>query len=240
MTLPPGCTDVRPVAGGDINEAYRVRLAGGREAFVKTRAAPAPGEYAAEAAALAWLAQARALCTPDVLAVDDAYLALAWVSPGRLGDAGEERLGRGLALLHAAGAPCFGDPGGLGPARLGSLLLANDTAADWATFYAERRLLPLMAAARARGALSPRGAAKVERVCACLSRLVGDAEPPARLHGDLWSGNVMADARGEPWLIDPCAYGGHREVDLAMLRLFGGSSRRTFAAYAEAHPLAAG
>jgi fructosamine-3-kinase len=80
----------------------------------------------------------------------------------------------------------------------------------------------------------------VERVCERLAELAGPAEPPSRLHGDLWSGNVMADRRGRPWLIDPSAYGGHREVDLAMLRLFGAPSERVFAAYQERSPLAGG
>jgi fructosamine-3-kinase len=80
----------------------------------------------------------------------------------------------------------------------------------------------------------------IERVCARLSELAGPPEAPARLHGDLWSGNVLADAQGRPHLIDPAAHGGHREVDLAMLRLFGGPSERCFAAYAEVAPLADG
>jgi hypothetical protein len=71
-------------------------------------------------------------------------------------------------------------------------------------------------------------------------RLAGPAEPPARLHGDLWSGNVHADSEGRAWLIDPSAYGGHREVDLAMLRLFGAPSERLFSAYEELTPLAEG
>ena len=70
--------------------------------------------------------------------------------------------------------------------------------------------------------------------------LAGPPEPPARLHGDLWSGNVLAGADGRPYLIDPAAYGGHREVDLAMLRLFGAPAPRTLAAYEEVHPLADG
>ena len=80
----------------------------------------------------------------------------------------------------------------------------------------------------------------VEEVCERMPELAGPAEPPARLHGDLWAGNVMGDAEGHPWLIDPSAFGGHRELDLAMLRLFGGPSERMFSAYQEAHPLADG
>ena len=68
----------------------------------------------------------------------------------------------------------------------------------------------------------------------------GEHEPPSRLHGDLWGGNVLADVDGRPWLIDPSCYGGHREVDLAMLRLFGGAGRRVFDAYEQEWPLAEG
>ncbi|MGH2855800.1 MAG: fructosamine kinase family protein, partial [Solirubrobacteraceae bacterium] len=107
-------------------------------------------------------------------------------------------------------------------------------------FYGQSRLLPLARIARERGALSDAGARAVEAVCERLPELAGPPEPPARLHGDLWSGNAMADAEGRPWLIDPSAYGGHREVDLAMLRLFGAPSERIFAAYADAAPLADG
>jgi fructosamine-3-kinase len=79
-----------------------------------------------------------------------------------------------------------------------------------------------------------------ERLAARLPELAGPAEPPARLHGDLWSGNVITDGRGQPVLIDPAVYGGHREVDLAMLALFGGLSPRVVAAYEARTPLAAG
>ena len=241
MTLPPGASEARPIGGGDINEAYRVRLADGREAFVKSRAPTIPGEYAAEAAGLAWLAEPGHLRTPAVLVLDEHYLALQWIEPGRLSDAGAEELGRGLALTHAAGADCFGVSGGPGARTgFGSLRLSNDPAADWPSFYAERRLLPLARIARERGALSAVALALVERVCERLDRLCGPAEPPARLHGDLWSGNVLAGEDGRPWLIDPSAYGGHREVDLAMLRLFGAPSERVFAAYEELAPLTDG
>ena len=164
------------------------------------------------------------------------------VDRGRLTPAGVEELGQGLARTHAAGAPCFGDfrAGGGAETRFGSLGLPNDPAEDWPTFYAERRLRPLARLARDRRALAPAGVEAIERVCERLPELAGPAEPPARLHGDLWGGNVMADAGGHPWLIDPSAYGGHREIDLAMLRLFGAPSTRIFDAYEEVAPLAGG
>lgn len=250
MTLPAGAKDARRVGGGDINEAWRVTLAAGGTAFVKTRADAGPGEYEAEADGLRWLAEPGALRTPRVLEVGDDYLALEWIEPGRLDAAGADELGRGLAATHAAGAVGFGDPARGGPgssdagpavsASFGSLRLPNQPTADWPSFYAERRLRPLVQIARDRGAISAEGAHAVEQVCERLAELAGPAEPPARLHGDLWSGNVMADAQGRPWLIDPSTYGGHREVDLAMMRLFGAPSERLFAAYAEVAPLADG
>ena len=245
MSLPPGATGARLLGGGDINEAWRVTLADGGTAFVKTRADAGPGEYAAEAEGLAWLAEPGALRTPRVIEVGEDYLALEWIEPGRLGTSGAEDLGRGLAATHAAGAASFGDPrlGGSGagtPSQFGSLRLSNEPTADWPSFYAERRLRPLASVARERGALSDSGVRAVERVCERITELAGPAEPPARLHGDLWGGNVMADAEGRPWLIDPSAYGGHREIDLAMLRLFGAPSERVFAAYAEVIPLTDG
>lgn len=244
--LPPGVREATRVGGGYINEAFRVVLADGRAAFVKTRADAAAGEYAAEAAGLRWLAEPGALRVPRVLDVGERYLALEWVgsspegesSPsGSLSDTGAEELGRGLAAIHAAGAPCFG---WTREARFGSLVLSNEPAAGWPEFYAERRLLPLARLAREHGALSRSASEAVGRVCARLGELCGPAEPPARLHGDLWSGNVLAGGDGRPWLIDPSVYGGHREVDLAMLRLFGAPSPRLFAAYEERAPLAEG
>ena len=155
---------------------------------------------------------------------------------------GEEELGRGLAITHRAGATCFGRPaeGPGSAAAFGSLRLPNEPSDDWASFYATRRLEPLARIARGREAISERCARAVEMVCGRIGELVGPPEPPARLHGDLWSGNVLADRDGRPWLIDPSAYGGHREIDLAMLRLFGGPSERAFEAYAEVLALAAG
>ncbi len=179
VTLPPGATDVRRVGGGDINEAFRVVLADGRDAFVKTRTGAAPGEYRAEAAGLEWLAQAGGVRTPAVLEIAEEYLVLEWVQGGRLDGAGIEELGRGLALTHAAGAPAFGPPPGAGAAAgFGSLRLPNEPAPDWPSFYAQRRLEPLAAIARERGALSEGGLQALARVCERLGELTGPPEPP--------------------------------------------------------------
>ena len=237
----------RRVGGGCINEGWAVEFADGERAFVKTRQHVAPGEYANEAAALRWLAEPGAVRVPGVVAVrdDDAprLLALEWIDEGSLGDAGAEELGRGLAVLHAAGADAFGQLPPRAPSpelRIGPVKLATEPSGDWPAFYAERWLMPLAREAAGAGSLSPRGLEAVERVCERIRELAGPPEAPARLHGDLWGGNVLGGADGRAWLIDPAAYGGHREVDLAMLRLFGTPSERVFTAYEEANPLAPG
>ena len=233
----------RRVPGGDINDAWAVELEGGGRLFVKTRADALPGEYATEAAGLAWLAGAGGVRVPEVVAIGDAFLALRWIDAGRLDAAGEEELGRGLAAIHAAGARGFGapPPGALYEGlRLGPLELAPAIADDWPALYGEHRLAPLLRMAAERGAIDAGGRAAVERVIDRLPELAGPPEPPARLHGDLWSGNVLWDRQGRAWLIDPAAYGGHREVDLAMLQLFGSPGPHFFTAYQERHPLAPG
>lgn len=248
-----------PVSGGDLNDASAATLADGSRVFVKTSADPAAaGSFAAEAAGLRWLAEAGALSVPEVLAVADPpaaappvpdprtgvsppaprFLALTWIDSGPPTPAADEALGRGLAQLHAAGAPAFGGPADT--LRIGPLTLPDEPAPDWPTFYATRRLVPLARLAHDRGALPPEAPALLDRLVSRMHDLAGPPEPPARVHGDLWSGNVLVDRDQRPWLIDPAAHGGHRELDLAMLRLFGGPSERCFDAYEEQAPLAAG
>ena len=227
--------DARRVGGGCINDGWRVDLASGERLFVKTRADVAPGEYAAEAEGLRWLGEPGAVRVPAVFAAADDLLALEWVEEGSGLDA--EAFGRALAALHAAGAEGFGWHA---PIRFGRLEISNEPAPDWPSFYAARRLRPLARRARDEGSLSRAGADAVDRVCESIADLAGPPEPPARLHGDLWGGNVLSGADGRAVLIDPAAHGGHREVDLAMLRLFGSPGARFFAAYDEAAPLGAG
>jgi fructosamine-3-kinase len=229
----------RPVGGGDVAASYRVELADGRTVFAKTHHRAPPGFFLTEASGLRWLREAGALGVPAVLAVADVppLLALEWVDEGRGGPATEEDLGRGLAALHGAGAPCFGRED---RRPTGSRSLPNDPAETWAEFYATRRLLPLADLAEAGGALPDRSVEAIRRVAGALDDRVGPPEPPARLHGDLWAGNRLVDRDGRNWLIDPAAIGGHRELDLAMMRLFGGFGPACFAAYQEVAPLADG
>lgn len=229
--------DWQPVGGGDINAAHAARLADGSTVFVKSNASAPPGMFAAEARGLGWLSEARALRIPAVLALGPAFLVLEHLAAGPRRADHDELLGRGLAALHRSGAPGFGlDHDNF----IGRLPQANGPLFTWAAFYRERRLLPQLSMAVDAGLASPAMRRGFDRLLPRLEELVGPPEPPARLHGDLWGGNAMADEAGRPCLIDPAAYGGHREVDLAMMRLFGGFGGRVFDAYAEAFPLAVG
>lgn len=228
------------VHGGDVAIAYGVDLADGRRVFVKTHLRPPPGFFTTEATGLSWLAEAGAVEVPTVLTVADgspALLALSWIDRGEPHASTEADLGRNLGALHRAGAPCFGRED---RRTTGSRGLPNEPTATWAEFYANCRLLPLARLARDGGALAPETIDDLVTVAARLDRLGGPEEPPARLHGDLWAGNRLIGAGGDSWLIDPAAHGGHREFDLAMMRLFGGFGRACFDAYAEAFPLADG
>ncbi len=178
----------RPVSGGDINDAFELDLTDGRRVFVKTSARLPARAFEGEALGLAWLAEARAVAVPEVLAVSHegpGYLVLQAITARSPRPSTEEALGRSLAALHRFGAPTFG----LDRSNwLATLPQDNTPEADWPTFYRCRRLEPLIERAAARG-------------------LVGTAL---------------------------------REIDLAMMRLFGGFGSRVFGAYAEAYPLAPG
>lgn len=229
-----------PISGGDMAAAFRCRLSDGRMVFVKTHPSPPPGFFGREASDLRWLADAGAMPVPQVLAVSDGdppFLALSWIEPGHAHDGTESAFGMGLAELHRAGAECFGR---VDRRSTGSLALPNDPVDTWAEFYAERRLLPLARIARDRGSLPVEVSDRIEIVAGRLDDLGVPVEAPARLHGDLWAGNRMVDVDGISWLIDPASHGGHREFDLAMMRLFGGFGVETFDSYRDAFPLADG
>jgi fructosamine-3-kinase len=234
-----------PVHGGDVARSFRVLLADGRTVFAKTHATAPPEFFTTEAASLRWLAAPGVVAVPEVLAAGDGdapagvpnHLVLTWITEGVPVASTDADLGRALAALHGSGGDCFGRAD---RRTTGSRGLPNEPCATWADFYATQRLEPLARLGGDGGALPSDVVAQLDALAQRLDDVGGPPEPPARLHGDLWAGNRLIDRSGRSWLIDPAAHGGHREFDLAMMRLFGGFGPDCFAAYAEVTPLADG
>ena len=207
-----------PVAGGDICTSTRVRLSDGSSALVKTRAGAPDDFFEVEARGLGWLAESGEVDVAEVLAVEPDCLVLRWIEPARPTPESSARLGRSLARMHGKGAEMFG---GEQDGYIASLPLPNRTAPTWPDFFATRRVLPYLKLASDRSHIRSADVAAIEGLIGRMTELAGPEEPPARLHGDLWSGNVVWSTE-HGTLIDPAAHGGHRETDLAMLTLFGG------------------
>lgn len=193
------------------------------QTIVKRRDDAPDGFFEAEAAGLAWLAAGGGVRVARVAAVGPGWIELDRVPDIRPDRAAAKAFGRDLARTHAAGAAAFGarPDGWHGPLFIGRRPMPAAGEARWGAFYARDRVLPFLEIAQRIGDVTATEAALVRRACdAIADGAFDDDEPPARIHGDLWNGNVLWSADGVV-LIDPAAHGGHRETDLAMLRLFG-------------------
>ncbi len=210
------------------------------ERLVKSRDDAPAGFFAAEAAGLRWLAEADGARVVEVLEVAPTRIALERVETVRATPEAAEEFGAALAATHDAGAAAFGDPppGWTGDIFIGRRSQPARPEPRWGAFYAAQRVEPFLDPAVAAGNLTASGSAVVRRACALIAAgAFDDDAPPARLHGDLWSGNVLWSREGVV-LIDPAAHGGHRETDLAMLALFGCPFLdRILEAYDRRHPL---
>lgn len=215
--------------------------------YTKQRADAPGGFFALEAAGLRWLAVPGGVQCARVLAVRPDALLLERLEASAPTPRYARDFGARLAVLHDAGAEAFGagPPGWTGDGYFGPLAAPLPVPLrpypSWGRFYAQARLAPMVDRACARGLLSRGDELLLRSVVAVVQDgTYDDDEPPARLHGDLWSGNVLWTAAGAV-LIDPAAHGGHRETDLAMLALFGlPHLAEVLAAYRQVHPLVAG
>ena len=190
--------------------------------FGKHRADVDADFFAAEAAGLRWLAAAGAPVV-EVVSVSAHDIVLERLESTRPTRSAAVAFGISLARMHRAGASSFGAPpdGHHGKQFIGERRLSSRTHDGWGAFYAAERVLPYLETARAAGYLTADDEAVTRVACEQIAAGVfDDDEPPSRLHGDLWSGNVLWTPSGVV-MIDPAAHGGHRETDLAMLALFG-------------------
>ena len=236
--LPAPLTKLSQVSGGDINLAFKATVANGEHFFVKTHPSPPRDFFKREAHGLTLLAETNTVSIPQVIAVIDGpdltCLVLEWVEPGRKVSDSSTELGRGLARLHRATSQHFGLPY---DNYIGTLQQSNTGTDTWAEFYRDRRLTPLINRAHDRGLLPNTLRRQSEQLLDRLPILAGPVEPPSLVHGDLWGGNRLVDQYGKSWLIDPAVYFGFREVDLAMMLLFGGFDETVLSAYHEVYPL---
>jgi fructosamine-3-kinase len=232
--------DIAPVGGGSINEAYRLDTRKGIFFAKINNAKKYPQMFEKEALGLKLLRETNTLGVPEVFATGnagkEAFLLLPFIaSKAQLSDFWR-LFGEQLATLHSHSQPTFGlDHDNY----IGSLVQTNGMHDSWTPFFIEERLEPQLRLARDQGRVGSSTTQAFQRFYNRLDELF-PAEPPALLHGDLWSGNFMVGDQGEPVLIDPAVYYGHREMDLAMSQLFGGFSPSFYEAYHAHYPLEKG
>lgn len=231
----------RPLGGGCINQA-RILDVDGDRFFFKSNTHALPRQFEAEAAGLREMrVSGTSLVIPEPIAWLDTegarFLVTEYLEPGRRVGDFDERLGVGLAELHACSHENgFGfELGGY----CGATPQPNGWMRDWPGFYAERRLGHQLRLARERG-IAPDIASRLERLIERLTDWIGPVEPSSLIHGDLWSGNLHVAPDGRPALIDPAAYYGHPEAELGMMALFGGFAPGVWQSYGEARRLEPG
>lgn len=236
------------IPGGDINDAYRVMLSDRKKIFVKMNMTGNLNFFLTEAGGLEALGSSGKIKVPEVLGygIDErrcrSFLAMEYIESAPRTEAYWERFGHQLAELHRAECSLLVNPEdekqkygfsednyiGAGPQK-------NDPSESWIEFYRECRLLPQIR--RAERYLDPSVRRKAERLLDHLDSYLREPEFPSLLHGDLWSGNMMCGPGSSAWIIDPAAYVGDFEADLAMTQLFGSLPGRFYAAYSEINPI---
>ena len=240
----------RAIHGGDCNDARLLVLSTGERVFLKSNNSKNLCFFTAEARGLDAIAGTETIATPKVLAVGTdaaegmAFLLMEFVEEGRRRADFFEDFGRSLAAMHKAKPPLqmpAGKPLGFDEDNIiGFRPQCNTPQADWISFYRDCRLAPQVRDAQASGYLSKEDLQQADAVMTHLDRYLIEPEQPALVHGDLWGGNYMCGGDGSVLLIDPAAYIGHREVDLAMSQMFGGFPAAFYRAYQEAYPLQPG
>ncbi len=229
---------VSSVSGGDINDAWNIQLDSGGVLFVKTnRADSFPKMFKLEANGLETLGEY--IRTPEVIQYGEfdltSYLVLEWLEESRE-HSNWKCFGNALAQLHSNSQTRFGWKE---DNYIGSLVQKNKAEESASEFYVKSRLLPQIEMADKQGLINKLELTRFEKLFDKMSTLIPN-EKPGLTHGDLWSGNWMFVQNGEPALIDPAVSFAPREMDLAMMTLFGNPPKLFFESYQEAFPLISG
>ncbi|HKK38711.1 MAG TPA: fructosamine kinase family protein [Cryomorphaceae bacterium] len=228
------------VGGGSINDARRLETSVGTYFAKINSATEYPGMFDAEATGLNFLKANCQFRIPQPIATGITE-EIQWIlmeninSTNRKPDFWEE-FGRKLADMHKHSADYFG----FGENNyLGSLIQKNDKRETWESFFTDMRINPQLEMAKQNGLATSEFLRLFEKMLSRVERYF-PKEPPAAVHGDLWTGNFMTDSHGEAVIFDPAVYYGHREMDLGMSKLFGGFDKRFYDAYNEVYPLESG
>lgn len=233
-------TGFHPVSGGCINAAGRLDTDQG-PFFIKWNSATAyPGMFAAEQAGMEALYAPQVIRVPQMIGVGEAggeaFLIMEWLESAPQQSGFFTLFGQQLAALHRHTHIAYGFAQ---DNYIGSLPQSNTWQTDWVTFMIEERFEPQLQHARNDGFFDRTTVQQFERLYKALPDLLPD-EPPSLLHGDLWSGNYLVGPEGEPCLVDPAVYYGHREMEIAFTGLFGGYPASFYHAYEAAWPLTPG
>jgi fructosamine-3-kinase len=229
-----------PVVGGSINKTFQLRTNAGHFFLKQNNARSFPGMFEAEEKGMKLLKANSDFIIPSILFTDvfkdDALIVMEFVPHGEKGNGFFERFGRCLAKMHQQTQEKFGlDHNNY----IGSLPQSNQTHSTWTEFFIQERLGPQLKKAIDEGRMGKEFISAFEKLYAELDNLF-PKEKPALLHGDLWNGNYLADGNGNPCIFDPAVYYGHREMDIAMTKLFGGFSPAMYESYQEQYPLEKG
>jgi protein-ribulosamine 3-kinase len=237
LNTPAAPITFQAVGGGSINDTYKATL-NQHNFFVKVNsAAKFPQLFQKEVSGLEFIHQQKIFRVPKIIentiVEDQQVLVLEWIDSGIRTDKFWKKFGEQLAALHKVSNEYFGFAE---DNYMGSVVQINNFLPDWISFFIQQRLQPLISQCRDKGLLSTLHVSLFEQLYIQLPQIF-NKEPPALLHGDLWSGNYMCNTQSEPVLIDPATYFGHRSVDLGLTTLFGGFPTVFYDAYQYHYPL---
>ena len=235
------------VAGGDINQAYRLTLTDGTCVFMKSNTKENASFFTTEAAGLNAIAHTKTIGTPRILGsgLDDdsgcSFLLLEFITAKNRISNYWETFAQELAAMHQAETTDFVTEGIYGFSHdnyIGAKNQTNTVQNSWISFFRDCRLKPQFKSAA--DYFDKTDLKNIDRLLERIDDILVEPEHPSLLHGDLWSGNVITGNDGKAWLIDPAVYVGHAEADIAMTELFGGFPPAFYAAYKKAAPLQPG
>ncbi len=233
-------TGRRPIGGGDINDAYELRLSDGGHVFMKSNSVSRLPFFTAEIRGLEAIKKTGAIGTPEVLAVGTdsgvgAFLLLRFIESGPRIAEYWETFGRELAAMHQVKQESYGFEE---DNFIGATPQRNDRRDSFLEFFRDMRLKPQFDMADHYFSSGDRK--QIETLLCNMDRYYIEPDHPSLIHGDLWSGNHMTGSDGKAWIIDPATYVGHPEADLAMTELFGRCPEAFYDAYKEVFPLQPG